>query len=316
MRKILLFIAIAMCYVTECQAQTKFNERPKLVVGIVVDQMRWDYLGRYYDKYQEDGLKRLITKGYSCNNCLINYLPTVTAIGHTSVYTGTTPAFHGICGNSFYKNGVKVSSCEDHNVAVVGSDKKEASSPVNLMATTIGDQLRLHTDFKSKVVGVSYKDRAAILPAGRSANAAYWIDTKNGQFITSTWYMQELPQWAKDFNAQMKKNKELKKVGKDVGMYPLCGHLTADMAIAALKGEQLGKGEETDMLCISFSQTDVIGHELGTRHERTDEAYLELDKDIAKLLKAFDEQVGEGNYLVFLTADHGGAHNFKFMEVL
>ena len=182
------------------------------------------------------------------------------------------------------------------------------------MATTIGDQLRLHTDFKSKVVGVSYKDRAAILPAGRSANAAYWIDTKNRQFITSTWYMQELPQWAKDFNAQMKKNKELKKVGKDVGMYPLCGHLTADMAIAALKGEQLGKGEETDMLCISFSQTDVIGHELGTRHERTDEAYLELDKDIAKLLKAFDEQVGEGNYLVFLTADHGAAHNFKFME--
>ena len=283
------------------------------MVGIVVDQMRWDYLGRYYDKYQEDGLKRLITKGYSCNNCLINYLPTVTAVGHTSVYTGTTPAFHGICGNSFYKNGVKISSCEDHDVKAVGSDKAKASSPVNLLATTIGDQLRLHTDFKSKVIGVSYKDRAAILPAGRSANAAYWIDTKAGQFISSTWYMQELPQWAKDFNAQMAKNKELKKVGKDVGSYPLCGHLTADMAIAALKGEQLGKGEVTDMLCISFSQTDVIGHEFGTRGERTDEAYLELDKDIAKLLKAFDEQVGEGNYLVFLTADHGGAHNFQYM---
>ena len=313
MRRILLFVALIACYVTESQAQTQFNERPKLVVGIVVDQMRWDYLGRYYDKYQEDGLKRLITKGYSCNNCLINYLPTVTAIGHTSVYTGTTPAFHGICGNSFYKNGVKVHSCEDHDVTTVGSNKKDASSPVNLLATTIGDQLRLHTDFKSKVIGVSYKDRAAILPAGRSASAAYWIDTKAGQFITSTWYMQELPQWAKDFNAQMAKNKELKKVGKDVGNYPLCGHLTADMAIAALKGEQLGKGEVTDMLCISFSQTDVIGHEFGTRGERTDEAYLELDKDIAKLLKAFDEQVGEGNYLVFLTADHGGAHNFQYM---
>ena len=313
MRRILLFIALITCYVTESQAQTQFNERPKLVVGIVVDQMRWDYLGRYYDKYQEDGLKRLITKGYSCNNCLINYLPTVTAIGHTSAYTGTTPAFHGICGNSFYKNGVKISSCEDNDVKAVGSDKAKASSPVNLLATTIGDQLRLHTDFKSKVIGVSYKDRAAILPAGRSANAAYWIDTKAGQFISSTWYMQELPQWAKDFNAQMAKNKELKKVGKEVGSYPLCGHLTADMAIAALKGEQLGKGEVTDMLCISFSQTDVIGHEFGTRGERTDEAYLELDKDIAKLLKAFDEQVGEGNYLVFLTADHGGAHNFQYM---
>ena len=102
-------------------------------------------------------------------------------------------------------------------MTTVGSNKKDASSPVNLLATTIGDQLRLHTDFKSKVIGVSYKDRAAILPAGRSANAAYWIDTKAGQFISSTWYMQELPQWAKDFNAQMAKNKELKKVGKEVG---------------------------------------------------------------------------------------------------
>ena len=313
MRRLILFVAIALCYIVDIQAQTQFNERPKLVIGIVVDQMRWDYLGRYYNQYQEDGLKRLINQGYSCNNCLINYLPTVTAIGHTSVYTGTTPAFHGICGNAFYKNGVKISSCEDHDVTTVGSNKKDASSPVNLLANTIGDQLRLHTDFKSKVIGVSYKDRAAILPAGRSANAAYWIDTKAGQFISSTWYMQELPQWAKAYNAQLKKNKELQKVGKNVGLYPLCGHITADMAIAALKGEQLGKGEETDMLCISFSQTDVIGHEYGTRGEHTDEAYLELDKDIAKLLKAFDEQVGEGNYLVFLTADHGGAHNYQFM---
>ena len=316
MKKLFLLITLTCCCAVQLSAQTKFNERPKLVVGIVVDQMRWDYLGRYYDQYQEEGLKRLINKGYSCDNCQINYLPTVTAIGHTSTYTGTTPAFHGIAGNAFYINGVKRQSCEDPNVMPVGTDneKKGKSSPVNLLASTIGDQLRLHTDFQSKVIGVSYKDRASILPAGRSANAAYWIDTKNGQFITSTWYMQELPQWAKDFNAQMKKNKELKKVGKDVGLYPLCGHLTADMAIAALKGEQLGKGEVTDMLCISFSQTDVIGHEWGTRGEHTDEAYLELDKDIAKLLKAFDEQVGEGNYLVFLTADHGAAHNFKFME--
>ena len=313
MRRILLFITMMLCLTVQLLAQTKFNERPKLVVGIVVDQMRWDYLGRYYNQYGEDGLKRLIDNGYSCDNCLINYLPTVTSIGHTSAYTGTTPAFHGICGNSFYKNGVKVSCCEDHDVMTVGSNKKDASSPVNLLATTIGDQLRLHTDFKSKVIGVSYKDRAAILPAGRSANAAYWIDTKAGQFITSTWYMSELPKWARDFNAQMAKNEELKNVGKDVGLYPLCGHLTADMAIAALKGEQLGRGEVTDMLCVSFSETDVIGHQYGTRGEHTDEAYLELDKDIAKLLKAFDEQMGEGNYLVFLTADHGGAHNFQFM---
>ena len=126
--------------------------------------------------------------------------------------------------------------------------------------------------------------------------------------------MEELPQWAKAYNAEMKKNKELAKVGEDVGLYPLCGHLITDMAIASLKGENLGKGEETDMLCISYSQTDVIGHEWSTRGEHTDEAYLELDKDIARLLKTLDDQVGEGNYLLFLTADHGAAHNFKFMS--
>lgn len=187
-------------------------------------------------------------------------------------------------------------------------------SPVNLLSTTIGDQLRLHTDFRSKVVGVSYKDRAAILPAGHSANAAYWLDKKNRQFITSTYYMQELPQWAKDYNKELAKNKEFKEVGEDVGLYPLTGHITADMAIAALEGEQLGQGGETDMLCISFSQTDVIGHKWGTRGEHTDEAYLELDKDIARILQALDAKVGQGNYLVFLTADHGAAHNNQFMQ--
>ena len=316
MKRLFVALTLVVCFATQLQAETAFNERPKLVVGIAVDQMRWDYLGRYYDQFREDGLKRLITKGYSFNNCLINYLPTVTAIGHTSIYTGTTPAFHGICGNAFYVNGEKRSSCEDPNpdIKVVGSDKKKASSPINLLASTIGDELRLHTDFKSKVISVSYKDRAAILPGGRSANAAYWMDTKNGQFITSTWYMDELPAWAKAYNAELKNNKELTKVGKDVGLYPLCGHLITDMAIASLKGENLGKGEETDMLCVSYSQTDVIGHEWSTRGSHTDEAYLELDKDIARLLKALDSQVGEGNYLLFLTADHGAAHNFQFME--
>jgi len=304
-----------MCFTAQLAAQTEMNERPKLVVGIMVDQMRWDYLSRYYDKFCDDGLKRLLKQGFSCDNCLINYLPTVTAIGHTSVYTGSTPAFHGICGNAFYIHGEKRSSCEDPSVMPVGSDneKQGKSSPVNLLATTIGDQLRLHTDFRSKVISVSYKDRASILPGGRSANAAYWIDTHNGQFITSTYYMKELPQWAKGYNAQLKKNKQLAEVGKKVGLYPLCGHLITDMALAALKGEQLGKGDDTDMLCISFSQTDVIGHEWGTRGSHTDEAYLELDKDVAKILSALDEQVGQGNYLLFLTADHGAAHNFQFI---
>ena len=314
MKKSLLSLML-MCVTLQVLAHTGFNERPKLVVGIVVDQMRWDYLGRYYDRFQKDGFRRMIEQGYSCDNCLINYVPTITAIGHTSAYTGASPAFHGICGNDFYIDGKPVYCCGDETVDPVGSDnrKKGCMSPRNLLSSTIGDQLRIHTDFKSKVIGVSYKDRASMLPAGRSANAAYWLDTDNGCFITSTYYMNELPQWAKAYNAQMAKNEELKKVGKKVGLYPLCGHLTTDMAIAALKGENLGKSGTTDMLCVSYSQTDVIGHEWSTRGEHTDEAYLELDKDIARLLAALDEQVGEGNYLVFLTADHGAAHNQQFM---
>ena len=315
MKKI-TFLFVLFCSCCQLFAYPGFGERPKLVVGIVVDQMRWDYLSRYYDQFGEGGFKRLLDEGYSYNNCLINYVPTVTAIGHTSIYTGTTPAFHGICGNNFFIDGHKVYCCDDSSVQPVGSDNKKVGqmSPKNLVATTIGDQLRLHTDFRSKVIGVSYKDRAAIFPAGRSANAAYWLDTQNRRFITSTYYMQQLPGWVKEVNRQLEKNEEFKKVGTKVGLYPLCGHLTTDMAIAALKGEQLGKRDVTDMLCVSYSQTDVIGHEWSTRGEHTDEAYLELDKDIERLLEALDEQVGEGQYLAFLAADHGAAHNWKFMQ--
>ena len=318
--KRIIFLFFVLCGALQVSAQTdarpQFGEQPKLVVGIVVDQMRWDYLSRYYSKFGEGGFRRLIAQGYSFDNCLINYVPTITAIGHTSVYTGTTPAFHGICGNNFYIDGRKVYCTSDSTVQPVGSDNNYVGqqSPVNLVSTTIGDQLRLHYDFRSKVIGVSYKDRAAIFPAGRSANAAYWLDTKNRQFITSTYYMQELPQWAKAYNVELAKNQEFKRVGADVGLYPLCGHITTDMAIAALKGERLGLGDVPDMLCVSYSETDVIGHKWSTRGEHTDEAYLELDKDIARLLTALDQQVGAGNYLLFLAADHGGAHNWRFMQ--
>lgn len=314
MKKV-LFIIVCCCLSMTAGAQSQFGEKPKLVVGIVVDQMRWDYLDRYYDQFTEDGFRRLTDQGYSCNNCLINYLPTVTAIGHASVYTGTTPAYHGICGNNFYIDGKNVSSCLDESVEPVGSNATNGNrSPHNMLATTIGDQLRLHTDFKSKVVGVSYKDRASILPAGHSANAAYWLDTKNLCFITSTYYMTELPDYVKQMNTTLKNNKEVQKVGEKIGYSPLCGDVITDMAIAALKGEKLGQGESTDMLCVSYSQTDVIGHEWGTRGERTDAAYLQLDKNLSLLFQTLDQQVGKGNYLLFLTADHGAAHNWNFMR--
>ena len=314
MKKSLLFLLLC-CLSLTAAAQSRFGEKPRLVVGIVVDQMRWDYLSRYYDKFTNDGFRRLIDKGFSCNNCLINYVPTITAIGHASVYTGTTPAFHGICGNNFYINGKKTYCCADNTVEPVGSDSEKGKmSPRNMVATTIGDQLRLHTDFKSKVIGVSYKDRAAILPAGHSANAAYWLDLKNRCFITSTYYMDKLPKWLQEYNKKLTKDKDFKKLGEDIGLSPRCGAIITDMAINVLQHEQLGKGDQTDMLCVSYSQTDLIGHKYGTRGQNTDEVYLELDRDLGRLLKALDSQVGKDNYLVFLTADHGAAHNWQFMK--
>ena len=311
-----LFLALLLCCVAmPGWAQSKFGEKPRLVVGVVVDQMRWDYLSRYYNKFTRDGFRRLIDDGFSCNNCLINYVPTVTAIGHASVYTGTTPAFHGICGNNFYIDGHRVYCCSDENEQTVGGDSdKGRMSPRNMVATTIGDQLRLHTDFKGRVFGVSYKDRAAILPAGHSANAAYWLDLKNRCFITSTYYMKSLPKWLQEYNKKLQKDKDFKKLGEDIGLSPRCGAIITDMAINLLRSERLGKGEETDMLCVSYSQTDVIGHKYGTRGERTDDAYLQLDHDLGRLLRALDEQVGRDNYLLFLTADHGAAHNWKYMQ--
>lgn len=187
------------------------QERPKLVVGIVVDQMRWDYLYRYYDRFGEDGFKRLMNNGFNCENVMLNYIPTVTAIGHTSIYTGSVPSIHGIAGNDFYLNGKKTYCTSDTTVSTVGSDSKNGKmSPRNLLVTTIGDELKLATNFRSKVIGISIKDRAAILPAGHSADAAYWFDPTNGHFITSTYYTDKLPEWVNKFNNRNLPEKYLK----------------------------------------------------------------------------------------------------------
>ncbi|MBW8360554.1 MAG: alkaline phosphatase family protein [Kaistella sp.] len=181
-------------------------ERPKLVVGLVVDQMRWDYLYRYYEKYGNDGFKRLLNKGFSLNNVHINYVPTVTAIGHASIFTGSVPAIHGIAGNDWTDKttGKNVYCTTDESVQPVGTPNKKAGShsPKNLWSTTITDELRLATNFQAKVVGVSLKDRASILPAGHNPNGAYWFDDSTGFFVTSSYYMKDLPQWMKNFNAQ------------------------------------------------------------------------------------------------------------------
>ena len=189
----------------ELNAQEKI-QRPKLVVGIVVDQMRWDYLYRYYDRYAADGgFKRLLGQGFSCENTLIPYVPTITACGHTCLYTGSVPAIHGITGNDWwdYKVNKSVYCSQDDSVKTIGSNSALGKmSPANLLVTTICDELRLATNFHSKVIGLALKDRGAILTAGHSANAAYWYDNQTGDWISSSYYLQDLPGWVKEHNAK------------------------------------------------------------------------------------------------------------------
>lgn len=180
-------------------------ERPKLVVGIVVDQMRWDYLYRYHNKYTEGGFKRLLNEGFSCENAMLNYIPSITGVGHASIFTGSVPAIHGIAGNSWVDpmSGKSVYCTDDSTVDAVGvaASSKGKMSPRNLLTTTITDELRMATNFQSKVVGVSLKDRAAILPAGHNPTAAFWFDEASERFITSSYYLQQLPEWVSVFNA-------------------------------------------------------------------------------------------------------------------
>lgn len=307
MKRNLLAIIAATLLALPSMAQI---ERPKLIVGLVVDQMRWDYLYYYYNQFRTDGLRRLVDGGFSYENCLIPYVPTVTAIGHSSIYTGSVPALTGIAGNDFYINGKHMYCCEDKSVKSVGSDSKEGQmSPRNLLASGIGDVLKIATDYKAKVIGVALKDRAAILPAGHGADAAYWWDASAGHFVSSTYYMNELPQWVKDTNKKI-----AAKPGTDVKTSVPGVTKTFQMAEAALLNEQMGQDDITDMLAISVSSTDAIGHTYGTRGKENHDVYMELDRQVAHLLNVLDEKVGRGNYLMFLSADHGAAHNPNVMK--
>lgn len=334
-------------------------QRPRLVVGIVIDQMRWDYLYRYQQRYTEGGFKRLLTEGYSCENTRLPYIPSVTAIGHTCIYTGSMPTIHGIAGNNFYKDGKKVYCTDDPSVRPVGTTAKSAQmSPCNLWVTTIGDEMKLATNGRSKVVGVSLKDRASILPAGQNPDGAFWFDDQTGNFVTSSYYMDKLPEWVVNFNKEKHAAKYLsckwqtlypedsytestadatdyedgikpgekallpldlpalyKKYGYEtIRRTPFGNSLTFDMARAAIKGEHLGEDNETDLLAMSCSSTDYIGHQVGTNAIETEDTYLRLDRDLASFLNYLDKNVGKGNYLLFLTADHGAMNNARYLQ--
>jgi predicted AlkP superfamily pyrophosphatase or phosphodiesterase len=351
--KLLTTFAVFFC--VSVVAQTSANDplkRPKLVVGIVVDQMRWDYLYKFYSLYSESGgFKRMLNNGFSCDNAFIPYTPTVTAAGHTSVYTGSVPAIDGIVGNVWYeklKNKV-VYCADDDSVKTIGAaDNAGKMSPRNLVVTTITDELRLATNFSSKVVGLSIKDRGAIFPAGHVANAAYWYDPSVGNFITSSYYMDQLPAWVNNFNERklpdslynlnwnlsLPEKVYLQHCGADEQLYerkpfgtdqkhfpyilssfakkdyskisttPHGNTLLENMAEAAIVSENLGRNVSTDFLAISFSSPDYIGHTFGPESWEQLDDYVKLDSTLGKLLSFLDKQVGNGNYLVFLTADH------------
>lgn len=285
-------------------------QRPKLVVGLVVDQMRWDYLYYYYNQYRTDGLRRLVDQGFSFENTLINYVPAVTAVGHSCIYTGSVPALTGIVSNNFYLHDKWIYCCNDPSVKTVGSNSDEGKmSPRNLLASGLGDMLKMATDCKAKVIGISIKDRAAILPAGHSGDAAYWWDTAAGHFITSTYYMNQLPEWVKTVN-----KKVAAKPGTNVITSVAGVTKTFQMAEAALDNEQLGQDSVTDLLAISVSSTDAIGHTYGTRGQMNHDVFMELDKQLALFMNKLDEKVGKGQWLLFLSADHGASHNHNLLR--
>jgi len=337
---------------------------PKLVVGVVVDQMRYDYITRFWNHFGDDGFKRLVSEGFNLRNNHFNYVPTYTGPGHASVYTGASPQTHGIIGNNWYDkfNKEYVYCVEDSTVEPVGTkDEAGKMSPHRLITTTVADENRLHTQMRGKTIGIALKDRGAVLPAGHTANAAYWFHGQDeGRWITSSFYTKQLPNWVQKFNASGKADSYLKpwttlssidtyiESGMDVNVFeggfegktdtgfpydlqslkeqnggydilkatPYGNSLTADFAIAALDGEQLGQDADTDFLTVSFSSTDYVGHNFGVNSKEVQDTYVRLDRDLGKLLKALDQKVGEGNYTLFLTSDHGGVQVPAYLETV
>jgi len=337
-----LFVALCLFSIQatakESPSTAPSSYRPKLVVGIVIDQMRWDYLERYREYYEDGGFMRMMKNGYSCDNCMIPYLPTVTAVGHASIFTGTYPALSGIVNNNYMLNGKMTYAVWDDDVNSVGTESTAGKkSPKNLLPTTITDELRMATNFTSKVIGVSLKDRAAILPAGHTANAAYWLESgSKPQFITSDYYMKTLPQWVNEFNNKHLAEKYMKKGWQwmypnnfyDKQSHPLdsrielpCSEIAATpygttmtllFAEEAIKNEKLGVDNVTDFLTINIASTDYVGHRTGVNSRYTMDVYMQLDRDLGRFLRYLDEKIGEGEYLIFLTADHAGSHNLQY----
>ncbi|MDA7768213.1 alkaline phosphatase family protein [Flavobacteriales bacterium] len=325
MKKIIIIALIL------CSGIAQAQEKPKLVVGIVVDQMRYDYIYRFWNQFQDDGFKKLVNEGYFLRNTHYNYTPTYTGPGHASIFTGTTPSVHGIIGNNWYNksdgssvycagdgNTTTVCDCDNHKDVEASAGKM---SPHRMLTTTFSDELKLFSP-NSKVFGISIKDRGAILPAGHTANGAFWMG-KSGEWISSSYYYEQLPEWLVEFQQDKPASSYFKGAWKGKGFgYPMDSLLSSrgpssvkstpqgntylkDLAIALMKSEKMGDDKITDVLTISFSSTDYIGHQFGPHAQELVDTYIKLDKEIAEILKHINSTVGKENALVFLTSDHG-----------
>ena len=367
-KKMRVFMLLSITLIGNLSAQEL--SKPKLVVGIVVDQMRQEYLFRYKDLFGDDGFNRLLNHGFELKNTHYNFIPTKTGPGHASIYTGTTPKNHSIILNEWYDRKVKkeINCVEDHSVSTVGSSSKKGEfSPHLLLSPTITDQLKIATQGSSKVISLSLKNRGAILPGGHTADGAYWYDSSNGNFVTSTFYLDKLPDWVLRFNQKKWADKyldgmwkplfhkerytaglkddaaseilfpnSLKSVlpynladwsmeekdekGKPITYYdllqktPFGNSILKKLALSAINNEKLGQNGETDFLAISFSSTDKVGHAFGPQSVELQDTYARLDQDLAEIFVTLDAKLGKGNYVVFLTSDHGVAENLHFMK--
>ncbi len=321
-RTVLALLAVSL----SASAQTP--RRPKLIVAIAVDQFRYDYLHRFRDQYN-GGLARLLTQGAVFTNANYEHFPTVTAIGHSTFLSGATPSISGIIGNDWWDRATNksVTSVEDDKVTMLGGEGKagKAASPRRMLVSTLGDELKM-AGRGSKVVGISVKDRSAILPSGHMADGAYWFDSNSGNFVSSTYYFQQLPEWAAAFNKARMADKfvgavwkpiaggeALKtmaaKPGKDfynsLDATPYSNELVEKFAEAAIVGEQLGKRNTTDLLAVSFSANDYVGHAVGPDHPQVRDISVRTDRMLGDFFRFLDTQVGMRNVVVVFTADHG-----------
>lgn len=301
-----------------CAALAAAAAPPKLVVAIVVDQFRYDYLTRFRSSYHA-GFERLLTQGAVFTNARYEQFPTVTAVGHSTFLSGATPALSGIVGNEWFdrETAKTVASVSDDTVKLLGAAGAGAS-PRRLLVSTVGDELKMART-GSKVVGISLKDRSAILPAGHMADGAYWFDPRAGSFVSSTFYFAELPAWVVAYNASRPADAYRgahwlnHTMPADNSAYaelersPFGNDLVENFVERAVQTEKLGQRNVTDLLAVSFSANDYVGHAWGPDSPEVKEVSIQTDRVFGKLFAFLDAAVGKGNVLVVFTADHGVA---------